>query len=255
MNPATAPDVAAPGQLPPVHGWPRSRLLWLAVVVFTAHIVLIYTFGARQPPVPRTARELPQLTLVDGQNELLALNDPTLFALPHADEFTPPYEISYAFRLSEPTNWLSLTNTLSAAIGTLAQPALLDIAHLDFKPKPRLSVPQVQIRPDFASTSTLRLDGDLVQRQLVSLPKLPSWIDNDVLQPTVVRVFVDADGDVVSAVLLDLSGSGLPDADQKALEIARGLHFVPATRPTFGAMIFDWHTMPVPATNSPAIAP
>ena len=198
-----------------------------------------------------------QLTLVDGQNELLALNDPTLFALPHADEFTPPYQISYAFRLSEPTNWLSLTDTLSAAIGTLAQPALLDITRLDFKPQPRLSVPQVQVQPAFASASTLRLDGDLAQRQLVSMPKLPSWIDNDVLQPTVVRVLVNIEGDVVSDILLDqdLSGSGLPDADQKALEIARGLHFTPATHPTFGVIIFNWRTVPVPATNSPAVTP
>ena len=42
-------------------------------------------------------------------------------------------------------------------------------------------------------------------------------------------------------------------ADQRALEIARAMRFTPSSRLTIGRMIFNWHTVPPPATNPPAI--
>jgi hypothetical protein len=41
-------------------------------------------------------------------------------------------------------------------------------------------------------------------------------------------------------------------ADQRALELARAMRFIPSPRLTIGRMIFNWHTVPPPATNAPA---
>jgi len=71
---------------------------------------------------------------------------------------------------------------------------------------------------------------------------------------------VDPAGGVVSAVLLppDLGlESDLHDdhADQTALNLARTARFAPAARLTVGQMIFNWETVPPPATNAPATSP
>jgi hypothetical protein len=260
MNAATALNAAENGPPAPGQGWSRPRMLRLIAVVFLAHVALIFIFGARKPVVPRPAKDVPQLTLAGGQNELLALTDPTLFALPHADEFTPPFQITNTFHWPNPMRWLSLTDTLAGTADSLAQPVRFDVTHLDFKPQPKLNVPDSQFPPAFPQTSTVRLAGDLARRQWVAAPQLPSWIDNDVLQPTIVQVLVDAEGNVVSDVLQperesEPVGADQAAADQKALELARGTHFLPAARPTLGLMIFDWLTLPVPATNSPAASP
>ena len=185
---------------------------------------------------------------------------PTLFALPHADEFNAPFQVTNAFHWSSPTHWLSLTDTLAETVDSLAQPVRFDVAHLDFKPRPKLDVPEYQIPPAFPQASTVRLTGNLARRQWMSAPQLPSWIDNDVLQPSVVRVLVDAEGNVVSGIAASDTeigpvGADQAAADQKALELARGTHFMPATNSTFGLIIFDWLTVPVPATNSPVASP
>jgi hypothetical protein len=75
-----------------------------------------------------------------------------------------------------------------------------------------------------------------------------------------VQLLVNEAGDVVSAVLLPPdSGYAATDqydqADQRALELARAARFAPAPRLTMGRMIFNWHTVPPPATNAPAASP
>jgi len=85
-----------------------------------------------------------------------------------------------------------------------------------------------------------------------------------------VQVLVDAAGNVVSHTLLrPESGSKDPDqqqADQRALELARAARFAPLPqsgsaptnspgRVTRGTLIFEWHTVPRPATNAPPANP
>jgi hypothetical protein len=260
MNAAVVPNPAKNGQSLPGHGWSRAKMLRLVAVVLIAHLVLIFIFGARKPIVPRQVKDVPQLTLADSQSELFALTDPTLFALPHVDEFTPPYEIARSFNWSIATNWLTLTDIPTGTFNSLSPASLIAVDRfglisnlIAFKPVPKMDMPTEQFQPAFAQNSTLRLEGDLAQRRWLAAPQLPSWISDDVLQPSIVQVLVDTRGDVVSGVLL--GASGLDDADQKALGIARGLHFVRASQPTFGRMIFDWRTLPAPATNAPPTSP
>jgi hypothetical protein len=75
-----------------------------------------------------------------------------------------------------------------------------------------------------------------------------------------VQALVDAAGSVFSAILLPpddaVEFGGHPDVgDTNALRIARSLRFAPSSRLTVGELIFNWRTVPPPATNPPAAAP
>jgi hypothetical protein len=102
----------------------------------------------------------------------------------------------------------------------------------------------------------------LAQRRLLNENEihLPSLTFNDVLAPSKVQALVDAEGKVVSAVLLPsenpIETLGRTDkGDTNALAVARGLRFSPSSRLTVGQLIFNWRTVAPPATNSPAAAP
>jgi hypothetical protein len=128
------------------------------------------------------------------------------------------------------------------------------------KPPVRLSTPALPIEPALAQVSTMRVAGDLTQRRLLSPMDLPSWPYADVIAPSKVQLLVNEAGDVVSAVLLPSDNnlealSHYDVADQRALELARAARFAPAPRLTIGQMIFTWHTVPPPATNSPVSSP
>lgn len=249
MNAAATPDLA-PAQ-PAGNGWSAGRMLWLIVFIFAVHVILIFIFGARKPEAPRPVKSPPQLQFASPDNELIALTDPTLFALPHADEYTPPLKmadyINDSFQWPKNPQSLSLSPTLG---GTLAAPKVNispSRTPLDFKPPPKFTASELQFGPVSAERSAIRLGGSLAQRQLITRPQLPSWPDNDVLPPSVVQVLVDADGNVVSDVLL--KSSGLDAADQGALNFALGAHFAPAPSSVVGQMVFLWHTV-ASATNA-----
>ena len=72
---------------------------------------------------------------------------------------------------------------------------------------------------------------------------------NDVIAPSKVQVLVDEAGNGASVVVLE--SSGLPEADQRALRLARNLRFAPAPALTFGEITFRWHTLPAASTNAP----
>jgi hypothetical protein len=84
----------------------------------------------------------------------------------------------------------------------------------------------------------------------------------ELLSNRVVRETVDGAGSSFSAG--HLTESGFPAADQYALGFARELRFQPLARDqgpgdnpgalTWGRLIFQWHTLPLPPANG-AIAP
>ena len=95
--------------------WTRSRWLTLIALVFAAHVALLFVFGGRKQIVPRAVTNVPTLKLADNSSEWLALNDPTLFALPHQKDFasaiwlqTPALK-QPSFRWTEPPRWLPLS--------------------------------------------------------------------------------------------------------------------------------------------------
>ena len=218
-------------------------------------------FAEKKPARPLPVTNVPKLALANNSDELLALNNPTLFALPQQRDFSAASGLktngvkSPSFRWTEPPRWLPLSETgLGAAVGEFLQTNLFAKLPLDFKPSPELSAPGLPLEPALAQNSTMQIEGGLAQRALPFEMSLTNWPYADVLAPCVVQVLVNPAGNVISAVVLPpedgLAAGGHYDAaDQRALELARTLSFRPALQPTVGKIIFNWHTVP-PATTT-----
>ena len=267
-GPTRAAPEAPPRQEPPGDGpWMYGRWLTIIALVFAAHVALIFVFGGRKQIVPRAVANVPTLKLADNSSELLALNDPTLFVLPHQKDFASAFWLQTAalkqpsFRWTEPPRWLPLSaDELGLAFNQLMQTNHFASFELQLKPPLKLSTPGSPVEPALAQNSTLRVEGELAQRQLPSSINLTNWPYADVIAPSKVQVLVDPAGNVISTVLLPPdSGFTATDqydqADQRALELARALRFTPTSRLTVGRMIFDWHSVPPPATNAPDASP
>jgi hypothetical protein len=262
MNEAPAnPSALEFAEPKPSERWTSRR--WLAVIalILAAHVALIFLFGEKKEIVPRAVTKVPTLTLANNSDELLALNDPTLFALPHQRDFASavwlktPAVKQPLFRWTEPPHPLPLAaDNLGIAFGQFMQTNFFASQPLDFKPTPQLNTPTLPVEPMPAQNSTMQIEGELAQRQLPSEINLTNWPYADVIAPSKVQVLVNAAGNVVSTVLLP-PDNGFTAADyydaanQRALEIARTLRFTPSSQLTFGRIIFNWHT--VPPTASP----
>lgn len=249
--------------------WPLSRWLLLIALVLAAHLALIFTFGGRKPITPRVASNVPELSLATEASAWLALNNPTLFALPNVNDFAwrawlePPHlEFKPRDDWTENPRYLSLpVGELGAVFSQFMQTNRFTTFRFKLRPPPEFSVPLAPLEPPLAKTSTLRIEGDLAQRQLLTRMKLSSWPATDIIAPSRVQVLVNAAGNVISAVLLPSNHpgptAGVRDAaaDQRALELARAARFAPASGLTIGNLIFDWCTIVPPATktNSPPV--
>jgi TonB family protein len=254
MNEAPANSIGLAETNPPRAGWPGRR--WLAVIalVFAAQVALVFLLGENKPAVPRAVTNVPRLQLAGDSDGSLALDDPTLFALPHRRDFAAAVWLKLpdvkppSFRWTEPPRLLTLSaDSLGAGLGRFAQTNFFSSRTNDFKPAPALSAPALPMAPLLPTHSTMHIEGELAQRQLPAPVSLTNWPFADVLPPCVVQVLVDAAGNVVSAVVL--TPSGYDAADQRALAIARTLRFTPGNGPAIGRIIFNWHTVP-PAADT-----
>lgn len=232
-------------------------MLFFIALAFAAHLAFLFVFGAKKAPVPRAVANVPQFQIA-ADGEWIALDDPTLFALPHLEDFAPavwrrlPDVTPPSFRWTEAPPFLPPpVEVLGAAFGTFMQSNRFADFRLNFKPEPQLAVPDAPLESVLPKNSTLQIAGGLAHRHLLQPIHLPSLTNSDVLPPVKVQALVDAAGKVVSVVLLE--ASGLEQADTNALAFARTARFAPADRLTFGELIFNWHTVPEPAatTNAP----
>jgi len=246
--------------------WSRRRWWTLIVLVFAAHLGLIFAFSDRNAGAPRAPAFAPTLHLVPGYDEILALTDPTLFALPNRNGFAgatwlrPPDVELEPFRWTEPPRLLALpVDKLGNTFTRFVTTNRLSPFELDVKPAPEPALPLTfGFKLPLATRSTLRLGGGLANRHWLNPPILGPWPASDLLTNSVLQVMVNARGDVVSATLMP-PGSGLPEADQFALETAKAARFEPlrngAMGPTVGTLIFQWYTVPKTETNATTLNP
>ena len=266
-EPTRAAPAALPRQEQSGQGWRLSRWLILIALVIAVHVGLLYMFGARKPIVPRVAADAPVWKLAGRPDEFLALDDPTLFALPHPGEFVAAIWPQAAaanrmsFRWAEAPRWLPVSaGKLMTVFRRFMQTNLVTGLPLQLKPPARLSMPSQPLEPALAQVSTMRLEGDLTQRRLLTPMNLPSLPYANVIAPSKVQLLVNEAGNVISAIILpsdnNLEALNRYDAaDRRALDFARAARFAPTPRLTIGRMIFNWHTIPPPVTNSPAATP
>lgn len=253
--------------------WPKRQWWGVVTLVFIGQLMIIFWLGDREPIHPRVAVPGPKLHLIEGQSsELLALTDPTLFALPHPQGFSglawlrSPEPDFRPFAWSEPAHWLQLPASLfGAALGSFTVSNSPNPLLALTQPEAELRVPQLQRVQDFPQNSTLRLTGDLAKRRLLSRIELPSWQWSVILTNTEIQMAIDAAGKPEFVTML-YPGSGYADADSNAYWQATRARFAPlnsreleVTDPisqlkrgevSWGEMIFEWHTEPLPSTNA-----
>ena len=105
--------------------------------------------------------------------------------------------------------------------------------------------------------SELRVEG-LPERRLLSPLPLPLEFHTDVLSNSVVEALIGADGLVISARVVENSGS--PKADSDALSLAFRARFTPKLGtnriPDLGKLIFEWFALDLSqATRSNSVSP
>jgi hypothetical protein len=246
--------------------WPVHRWANVVLLIFLVQLGFIFLLGARKPVTPRAPRPVPPVSLlVNGDAAFAELHDPALFFLPNAHGFsaqaralTPRTEFAAA-DWNEPFRWLPLpAEKLGDTFQQFAAASLAPPVQLAEKIEPRgaaLDAAGTPLSPP--AQSTLRIEGGLAGRPLLVQPGLPSQPGTDMLRASEVWVMVDVGGRVVSALLG--AGSGLADADQKALELSRTLRFEPLREDdperlahplrglVWGRLIFNWATVPPPA--------
>ena len=224
------------------------RVQLLAVFFFITQLALLFLLGTKKMNVPRAVTNVPHLTLANDSDELVALGDPTLFVLPHLNDFSTrlwlpiPQADAPDFRYREEPRWLALdTRNLGAALKDYLQTNAAAETPLNFKPEPVLEFPPVNTEVFLPTNSTLQLFGALARRKLSATVVPPLILKDDVIAPSRVQLLVNPDGSVQSVVLLE--SSGLEAADQSALKLATSAQFAPAAELMFGEMLFNWHTV------------
>jgi TonB family protein len=251
--------------VPAERSWPWHRWALFIGLVFAAHVGFLFAFGGRQRVTPRAIVNAPMLQFTTYRSEREQLDDPTLFAMPHLDGFAGaawmrPPRIEFApFRWTEPPRLLPLSGAeLGATFLQRQRTNHLARLELDPLPPPALTQPKLAgLNRTSTRQSTPNVGGALAQRHWLNAPTdLPPQPAPDLLTNSVVQVWVEPDGQILSAALL-LPGSGSKAADQLALKIARTAQFAPlratATNSTFGMLIFEWQT--IPQTNATPVSP
>jgi hypothetical protein len=266
-----SPDLPIPDR------WSLTRMISLILLVFGGQVVCIFWFGSSATPLPRSPAVSPVLRLASPKTaEWLALSDPTLFALPHVRGFSGlawlrmPPPPSHPLEWSEPPYFLPLPSAeLGAGFGEFVRTNETFLTPATGPRELPIRLPAVPPLTMPRQQSTWHLEGDLARRTWLNPTPLPGWPNAELLTNTVVALLVDAEGYPVSTTRLG-PGSGSPQADQLALDLARAARFQsrveegpnrkvdPLRGLVWGSVVFEWHTLPPTSTNSavkPVIGP
>jgi TonB family protein len=236
---------------PPASGWSRKKIYFVILIAFSVHLAFVFLLGTKKIVPPRAVNNVPVFRLANPADELITLTDPTLFALPHMNDFAaiwlrPPTSEPPSFQWTEAPSFLPInTASLGATFTAFMQTNGFAATQLNFKPEPQFILPQASVPTVLPQNSTWQLVGEIAGRKILSNISAPALAVNDVIASSRVQVLVDKNGNVVSVVLLETSGYDI--ADQTALALARTLRFVPAEKLMFGEILFNWQTVPASA--------
>jgi hypothetical protein len=242
-----------------------SRRKWIVTIgaVLAIQTLLILALENRSPITPRKIVSAPLIHL--GQHVSLwplALNDPTLFVLPHREAFSGGAWLNHFPSLNyQPSPWTEPPRLLALSpesLGANFKEFIAANPSPQFQNIPTIEPPEtiatVFPTPVSPAQSLVRLAGELATRRLLTPPQLQPQQSSDVLTNTIVQLLVDARGNTISAALLQ--SCGLADADNRAMQLAKSARFAPEPNAlTLGTMIFQWATLPPAITNSPSEIP
>jgi hypothetical protein len=242
--------------------------MWAAVaLVFAVQLAIVFWLGHLPPVTPPRPPSATIAYLGDARSELLTLQDPTLFMLPHTNNFSGAAWLNIPRQSFAPTDWNEPERPLNLAAEKLGASFT---AFMETNPSPqfqpdlgsegRLIEQGVSAMRSIPAASRLRVQGELAKRRLLTPVQLPPQTNSDVLRNTEIQLLVDALGNPFSPVVVSSSGS--KDVDDLALtNFAKQMRFEPikAAAPgtvlpdimTFGKLLFEWQTMPLAPTNIP----
>ena len=246
---------------------PRSRGFWIGggLFLFLLHAAAIFFYGEREKPLPPRQPIEPFLQLggdpatEEALARLTGWREPALFALPHPQGFSggawlkfqpePPARSNWA----APPEWLPLPvaelgATLHEFVTTNRRPEETLLAALRAPKTLEVRLPGEPL----AMKTSARVEGPLATRPLQRAPALPGIATAVVLKNTVVSLAVNGEGVVESLSVAGTSES--PEADGRALELARRFEFAPLklresrarenAPPTLGRVVFRWQLLP-----------
>ena len=255
----------APVQMPT---WSRQR--WCVAIVFVLMLqaALVFLLERHSTVTRRKTVVVPLVRLRENiALETFAVSDPTVFVLPHQRGFSGEAWLNNLPSLDfQPAEWTEPPRTLSFASGALDANFQELVAANSTSPfetiatiEPAWSVPLSDPVETVRAESTLRIEGPLAQRLLLTPPQLPAWPSADLVTNSVVQLLVDAQGRAISPVLLapGIRLKKQEEADNTALEMAKAAQFesvAPGTL-TVGTMTFEWQTLPPASTNAPGEIP
>lgn len=243
--------------------WSRRKWIVLIGSVLAIQTLLILALENRSPAAPRKIASSPLIQLGERVSlQPLALNDPTLFVLPHREAFSGEAWLNHFPSLNyRPAPWTEPPRLLALAaesLGANFQQFIAANPPPQFQNIPTLEPPETVATifpsPPPPAQSLAQLAGGLAMRRLLTPLQLDAWQNSDVLTNSIVQLLVDAQGNTISTALLQ--SCGLSAADNRALELARTARFAPQPDAlTLGTMIFQWATLPPAITNSPSEIP
>lgn len=258
------------------HGGWSSRRVWIfTAVVLMTQLGLIYWLSDRRPPPVRVPGSAPTIQLAGKTSqELMALQNPTFFALPRRESFAglawmaPWTPLTRDVEWNEAPAWLPLdTVRLGGMFNQFVPTNVVRLWHTPSLPEPALLTPVVEADPRLPQRSTFQVVSEGLEARVSGIPELPSWpprpispTDFEVLTNSVISAMYGPDGKVISASLLSASGSSA--ADDYALNVTRRAHFEvppaspvstnhPASQLKWARLIFEWNTLP--GTNAPSV--
>ena len=254
----------------------RSRGFWIwgFLFIFLLHAFAVFWFEERRDSTPLRQKPPPFLFLSSDSNsdfrlnQSIALHDPTLFSLPHAQGFSGGAWLQLRPPLPKLTNWSAPPEWLDLPVEQLGQSLNSYVATNRPSEEQLLGAlretrtPEVRI-PDqpVVTRTTVKIEGGLAARKLTRAPDLPPVTFSDLLRRTVVTVSVNGDGMVETVAVISPSGS--KSADAKAVELTREFEFAPfsireahlraTAAPTIGRFVFTWQVLP-PTNTTPVTA-
>jgi TonB family protein len=237
--------------------WRRGQ--WVAVIttLFAVQLGLLIWASQKQIAFRVNYPTEPKVAFAIGGNMIdrkwLEMENPFLFAAASQNGFSgeawlrqPKWQAPEPKRRDEP-KFLQVP----AAQKIIPRPQGEQTFALVQRHRVTAVLPEPPAAPVPAPESKLKLSA-FNGRPLATPMTLPLQYHNDVLSPTVVEAMIDRDGLVISARLIENSGS--PKADAEALALARRARFAPSRSgeniPDSGKLIFEWFALNLGDTNN-----
>ena len=237
--------------------WRRGKWIAVIAIVFAVQLGLLIWGSQKQIMSRANYPTEPQVAFAIGGNtidrEWLEMENPFLFAAASQNGFSgeawlrqPKWQAPEPKQRDEPKFLQG-----GEAQKVIPRPQGEQTFALVQRHRLRAVLPEPPAAPVPPPESRLKLAA-FNGRVLAAPMPLPLQYHTDVLSPSVVEAMIDRDGLVISARLIENSGS--PKADADALALARRARFTPAKSgeniPDSGKLIFEWFALNLGDTNN-----